>query len=422
MAVQLIIIRSRSSTTMAIQGKDVKISLLLSLALISCVANGAVHLAPRRLLTNLCTFDVTHYGVKAGAGQCKQNAVALTKVWVQACQSVAPAKVLIPPGTFEMSAVVLEGPCKNPIIFEIQGTLKADTDKKAYKDRTWFAFEEIDGLQVTGRGTFDGQGPCFWSSSKCFHKNNCRIELPSSIKFRRVTNTVISGFTSLNPPAFHMHVISSTNFTAHSLTITAPDESPNTDGMHISTSCNVKVLNSKIGTGDDCVSVGQGNTDVTISGIQCGPGHGISVGSLGKYKDETNVNKVLVTDCKFTGTTNGARIKTWLNSPNLKATGITFQNLVMDMVKNPIIINQEYGTKSPPSNVALTDIHFKNITGSSMTDTAVNFVCTKKFPCCVELADIDLVYKGGEKNPPKQECVNAKVTFAGKQNPGACRC
>ncbi|KAK3194156.1 hypothetical protein Dsin_025466 [Dipteronia sinensis] len=148
-----------------------------------------------------------------------------------------------------------------------------------------------------------------------------------------------------------------------------------------------------------------------------------SVGTLGKYSDETDVNRVLVTDCKLTGTTNGARIKTWLASPSLKASSITYQNIVMDMVKNPIIIDQEYGAQKPElSNVALTDIHFKNITGSSMTDTVVNFVCTKNFPCCVELADIDLVYKGGEKNPPKQECVNAKVTFAGKQNPAACRC
>ncbi|KAK2649534.1 hypothetical protein Ddye_017023 [Dipteronia dyeriana] len=408
---------------MAIQGKDVRISLLLSLALISCVANGADHLAPRRLLTNLCTFDVTHYGVKAGDGKCKQNAVALTKVWEQACQSVTPAKVLIPPGTFEMSSVVLEGPCKNPIIFEIQGTLKADKDKKAYKDRTWIAFEEIDGLQVIGRGTFDGQGTCFWASSKCVHKNNCRLKLPSSIKFSKVTNTVISGFTSLNPPAFHMHVVSCTNFTAHSLTITAPDESPNTDGMHISTSCNVKVLNSKIGTGDDCVSIGQGNTDVTISGIQCGPGHGISVGSLGKYKDEKNVNKVLVTDCKFTGTTNGARIKTWLNSPTLQATGITFQNLVMDMVKNPVIIDQEYGTKcSVPSNVQLTDIHFRNITGTSISDAAVSLTCSKKYPCCVDLANIDLVYRGTDKLPDNFECANAKLAFTGKQNPAPCPC
>ncbi|KAK0592593.1 hypothetical protein LWI29_021972 [Acer saccharum] len=293
---------------MAIQGKDVS-SLLLSLALISCVANGADHLAPRRLLTNLCTFDVTRHGVKAGAGQCKQNAVALTKVWVQACQSVAPAKVLIPSGTFEMSPVVLEGPCKNPIIFEIQGTLKADTNKNAYTDLTWFAFEKIDGLQVTGKGTFDGQGPCF------------------------------------------------------------------------------------------------------------------CVGSLGKYKDEKNVNKVLVTDCKFIGTDNGARIKTWLNSPNLKATDITFQNLVMDMVKNPIVIDQEYGTKSPvPSNILLSDIHFRNITGTSISDAAVNVVCSKKFPCCVDMANIDLVYKGTNKLPKKFECANAKLTFTGKQNPAPCPC
>ncbi|KAK4848062.1 hypothetical protein QYF36_017997 [Acer negundo] len=294
---------------MATQGKDVRISLLLSLALISCVANGADHLAPRRLLTNLCTFDVTHQGVKAGAGQCKQNAVALTKVWVQACQSVAPAKVLIPPGTFEMSAVVLEGPCKNPIIFEIQGTLKADTDKNVYKDRTWFSFEGIDGLQVTGRGTFDGQGPTF------------------------------------------------------------------------------------------------------------------CIGSLGKYQDEKNVNKVLVTDSKFTGTTNGARIKTWLNSPNLKATAITFQNLVMDMVKNPIVIDQEYGSKSPvPSNVQLSDIHFRNITGTSTSEATVNVMCSKKFPCCVDMANINLVYKGADKQSEKFQCANAKLTFTGKQNPAPCPC
>ncbi|TXG63378.1 hypothetical protein EZV62_010372 [Acer yangbiense] len=310
---------------MAIQEKDVRISLLLSLALISCVANGAGHLAPHRLLTNLCTFDVTRHGVKAGAGQCKQNAVALTKVLVQTCQSVAPAMVLIPPRTFEMSPIV-------------PGLLL----KKLMVCKLLVEELSMDKAHVSGHPV-------------------------DSIKFCKVTNTVISGFTSLNPLAFHMHVVGSTNFIAHSLTITAPDDSPNTDG----------------------------NTDITISGIQCGPGHGISVGSLGKYKDEKNVNKVLVTDCKFIGTDNGARIKTWLNSPNLKATGITFQNLIMDMVKNPIVIDQEYGSKSPvPSNVLLSDIHFRKITGTSISDAAVNVVCSKKFPCCVDMANIDLVYKG----------------------------
>ena len=245
------------------------------------MANGADHLGSSRgLLHNVCTFDVTTFGVKSGPGNWKANAEALTKAWVQACQSPTPAKVFIPPGTFEIGPVCLEGPCKSPITFEIQGTVKATTDLTAYTERTWFKFEEIDGFQLIGRGTFDGQGPSFWGQSKCRHNTACRIELPSNVKFCKLKNAEISGFTSLNPPAFHMHLVDSANFTAHSLTITAPGDSPNTDGMHISTSTNVKVMNSRIGTGDDCLSVGQGNSDVTISGILCGPGHGISVGTL----------------------------------------------------------------------------------------------------------------------------------------------
>ncbi|KAH7578309.1 hypothetical protein ACOSP7_000460 [Xanthoceras sorbifolium] len=412
---------------MAIRGKDVKTVFLIGLALISYVANGADHLGSRRHLLhdNVCIIDVTKLGVKAGPGHCTENTASLMNAWVQACESAVPAKIIIPAGTYEMGPVNFQGPCKSPITFELLGTVQAATDVKLYKDLTWFHFEEIDRLHLTGsgKGVFDGQGDCFWKLSTCRSNNQCKISLPSSIKFRRITNSVISGFTSLNSPAFHMHVISSNNFTAHSLNIIAPDESPNTDGMHISTSCNVKVLNSRIGTGDDCLSVGQGNSDITISGIDCGPGHGISVGSLGKYSDETDVKNVLVTDCTLTKTTNGARIKTWLASPTLKASNITFQNIIMNMVKNPIIIDQEYGAKRPePSNVALTGVQFKNIRGTSISEFPVSLICSKKFPCCVDMTDVDLVYKGEKELIEKAECVSAKVNFLGKQNPPPCRC
>lgn len=90
-----------------------------------------------------------------------------------------------------------------------------------------------------------------------------------------MTNTIVKGIKSVNSMFFHIGVVSCTNFHAESLHITAPGNSPNTDGIHITRSTHVKILSSNIGTGDDCISIGDTSVDVYISNIQCGPGHGI---------------------------------------------------------------------------------------------------------------------------------------------------
>jgi len=80
-----------------------------------------------------------------------------------------------------------------------------------------------------------------------------------------------------------------------------------------------------------------------------------SVGSLGRYPNEKDVNGLVVKDCKISGTTNGIRIKTWANSPGLSAaTNMTFENIIMNNVTNPIIIDQSYCPfSSCISNVSL---------------------------------------------------------------------
>ena len=76
-----------------------------------------------------------------------------------------------------------------------------------------------------------------------------------------------------------------------------------------------------------------------------------SVGSLGKYPNEEDVTGLVVKDCKMTGTTNGIRIKTWPNSPGSSAaTNMTFKNIVMNNVSNPIIIDQTYCPSSTCSS------------------------------------------------------------------------
>lgn len=63
--------------------------------------------------------------------------------------------------------------------------------------------------------------------------------------------------------------------------------------------------------GDDCVSTQTGCSNVYIHNINCGPGHGVSIGGLGKDSTKACVSNVTVKDIIMHNTMNGVRIKTW---------------------------------------------------------------------------------------------------------------
>lgn len=411
---------------------DFEAVLLLGWAfLISCAAGafrGHVHdESLRRGLaetTGRQIFDVTQYGAVANNDH-KDNVQAFMKTWVAACKnSNAPAKIVIPQGTFLVGPVVFQGPCKSsePIVIEVQGNVKATTDVSDYSSPEWFSFEFINGLLITGRGTFDGQGPKVWHYNDCKTNSNCQ-HLAASLRFSGVSNAIVEGITSLNSKWFHLSVYESKNITLHDLKITAPGDSPNTDGIHISASSSVNVSSTVIGTGDDCIGIVQNSHNIFITNVTCGPGHGISVGSLGKWADDKGVSGIVVRNCTLINTSNGARIKTWGGQSSGEATGIIYENIMMKNVKNPIIIDQNYGRKNSPSKWKIKDIHFKNIKGTSASKVSVSLACSSLFPCEVaEMTNINLAY-GGTKFKTAQTasvCANAKVVQSGSSNPAPC--
>ncbi|XP_022138171.1 exopolygalacturonase-like [Momordica charantia] len=376
---------------------------------------------------NEVVFNVLNYGAKADGKT--DSSMNLIRTWVAACHSKGAARVVIPSGTFFINQVVFAGPCTclSPIIVQIDAVLKGGTDLSEFVSDEWILFEKINGLIVTGRGTLDGQGGSVWKYNDCGMNPDC-TKLAVNLKLNGITHGLVKGITSTNSKGFHMFITNSQGVRVRRMHITAPEDSPNTDGIHLSRSNNVKISRSVIATGDDCISIGRGSTNVVINKVTCGPGHGISIGSLGKYQDEEDVRGVTVRNCTLLSTDNGLRIKTWPDSPPSAASGIIFQDINMLNVKNPILIDQEYSCsttcKKPPSRVKISDVHFINVQGSSISPVAVNFKCSKQFPCQnIEMLNINLKYTG----PPKANapfisaCTNAKVGYKGIQFPPPCK-
>ncbi|CAL5425857.1 unnamed protein product [Camellia sinensis] len=118
---------------------------------------------------------------------------------------------------------------------------------------------------------------------------------------------------------------------------------------------------------DDCVSIGSGYYDVDIRNLTCGPGHGISIGSLGNHNTRACVSNVTVRDTVIKQSDNGVRIKTWQGGHGA-VSGIMFSNVHMENVRNPIMIDQFYCLSKDCSNqttaVFVSDIIYMNIKGT----------------------------------------------------------
>ncbi|XP_075096879.1 polygalacturonase-like [Nicotiana tabacum] len=392
--------------------------LLLGIAILSKVAECASFGSRRGLVETV--FDVTRFGARPNTPA--DSTRGLMMAWRSACQSPGPAKVVIPPGTYTTGETIFQGPCTSPrpITIEIQGTLLSNTDMSLYTRAAWISIEHVDGIVITGGGTLNGQGKSSWQFAD---KSGSTPPLPSSLVFQTVRSSSIKNLNFVDAKGVHLKITDSSDISVSNVKITAPGDSPNTDGLHISDTINVNVTDSTIGTGDDCISIGDGNSNVYISNINCGPGHGISIGSLGKRLDETDVKGVTVRNCTFRGTTNGARIKTYMGSPSLQVSGVIYEDIILDNVKNPIVIDQHYHSKNrnEPSRVKLVDIHFKNIRGTTTSKIPVALNCSEALPCeGIELVDIDLVPVGSIGPLLPATCQNAKTILNGKNNPPAC--
>ncbi|CAI9103055.1 OLC1v1001483C1 [Oldenlandia corymbosa var. corymbosa] len=363
--------------------------------------------------------NVDNFGAKADGTDDTQ---AFMKAWDKACSTKGSLFLVPLRKVYHLKQISFEGPCESDITMRIQGKIRASTERSDYeKDpRVWIKFENLINFNVDGGGVISGNGQVWWPKSCKIDKSQPCVGAPTAVTFSKCTNLKVTNVKIKNAQQMHLTFHECSNVEASNLKVKSPGKSPNTDGIHVTGSTNVQILNSDIGTGDDCISIVSGSDNVRAMGIKCGPGHGISIGSLGKDGAEDRVSNVLVSGVRFTGTTNGVRIKSWQGGRGY-AKNIVFQNIRMQNVTNPIIIDQFYcdkkghDCKMQKNAVHIENVLYKNIIGTSASDEGVIFQCSEAFPCeGVKMQNVQIKYNGRSS---VASCSNVNVQELGANTP-----
>ncbi|KAK8282655.1 hypothetical protein V6Z12_D08G041400 [Gossypium hirsutum] len=311
---------------------------------------------------------------------------AFKNAWNIVCSSHISSGVFrVPYGQkFLLQPLTFNGECRpKNITFQIDGILIAPSDPSSWKCNdtncnNWITFQHFDGLIVQGIGSLHGQGQKWWQMG-CMHNK-----------------------------------VRSSSVHASKLNIKAPKDSPNTDGIRIQHSTNVTIASSIIKTGDDCIAIGDGPKYININQIFCGPGHGISIGSLDENGRRETVEYVTVRRANFCTTENGLRIKTWQGGHGY-ARYIRFERISFSEVIRPIIIDQytcppHQHCKNYSTAVKISNILYNDLRGTLNGEIAVEFSYSRSVPCKnIRIKDIQLNYGINGKiyeRRPKSHCLS----------------
>ena len=130
-----------------------------------------------------------------------------------------------------------------------------------------------------------------------------------------------------------------------------PKDSPNTDGCDPESCKNVDIIGVDFSVGDDCIAIKSGkiymgktykkpSENFNIRNCSMNFGHGAIV--LGSEMSG-GIKNITVSQCLFNHTDRGLRIKTRRGrGKDAIIDGITFENIKMDDVLTPLVINMFY--------------------------------------------------------------------------------
>ena len=295
------------------------------------------------------TLSVTQYGA-VGDGE-TVNTAAIQKT-IDAAAKSGGGIVSVPEGRFLTGPFVLASHinlhlAKGAVILIADDRTKYPVVKDRYQD--CISATDAQDVEINGEGTIDGQGKNWWAAFEADHSMTHR---PYLVKFSNCQRVLVQGITLSNSPMFHLVPQNCTDVTIRGITIKSPSNAHNTDGIDPS-GWNYLITDCTIDAGDDNIAIkpgggrAPGNKNYTITNCKFLHGHGMSIGS----GTSGGIEDLTVSNCTFEATDAGIRIKTARGRGGLLQ-NLTYENLTMNAVKNPIYIIDWYPEHDAPKDPA----------------------------------------------------------------------
>ncbi|MCK1573577.1 glycosyl hydrolase family 28 protein [Bradyrhizobium sp. 174] len=222
-------------------------------------------------------------------------------------------------------------------------------DNNGDRCRPFITFSKTFGGGIYGAGIIDGLGGAYvvgsagpwWRLARRAQTEGGILNAPRLIEIDHAKEITFHGITLRNAPNFHVAMNRVEGATFWGVTIDAPANIRNTNGIDADASQDVTIMHSLIRAGDDNVAIKASNNGptryISIIDNYFGWGHGMSIGSgLG-----SGVSDILVRDLTLDGTTSGLRIKSDVSRGGL-VENVTYENVRLRGNRWPIIFDTKY--------------------------------------------------------------------------------
>ncbi|KAI0380975.1 glycoside hydrolase family 28 protein [Hypomontagnella monticulosa] len=278
-----------------------------------------------------------------------------------------------------------------------------------------------------GKSVIDGKGQAFWEEMAV----NKALFRPMLFAFDGMKGATMSNLRMRNPPNWFNIIANSTDIIVSNMDLRAESlngvKIANSDGWDTYRSDRVVIQDSFIRNTDDCVSFKPNSTNVVVQNLECIGSHGISIGSIGQYVNQTDIVENLhIYNISMTNASDFARIKVWPGVQTNFQTHLVggggsgyVRNVTYDLLHSinndrAITITQCYGQSNKtlcnefPANLTIEDVTMKNIWGTTsekLDPQAGTLVCSAPDRCNnIKVENITVTVPSGK--PPVYECRN----------------